>query len=68
MTQADFIDRQSFLAWRRYKSAYERERVARKRAADPQWWANYLARNAAYRRNRAAVDPAYRLDRNMQAK
>jgi len=46
----------------------QREAVARRRQADPAWWAGYLARNAAYRRERAAVDPEYRHERNLQAK
>ena len=46
----------------------QRAYVARKREADPAWFADYLARNAAYRRNRAMVDADYRHERNMQAK
>lgn len=52
----------------RRRAEAERKRVAERRAADPDWWRDYLARNAAYRRNRAANDPEYRHERNMQAK
>ena len=46
----------------------QRETVARRRETDPAWWQDYLARNAAYRRERAARDPEYRHERNVQAK
>jgi hypothetical protein len=62
------MTRREYLARRVRKSVYERQRVAAKRAADPAWWQAYLARNAAYRRERAAVDPEYRHERNIQAK
>jgi hypothetical protein len=52
----------------RRRAASQRERVARRRADDPSWWQSYLARNAAYRRDRAAIDPEYRHERNLQAK
>lgn len=58
----------SAVAWHNRRAEYERERIAAKRAADPGWWADYLARNAEYRRNRAAADPEYRRERNIQAK
>ena len=62
------MTRREYLEWRERKSAYERDRVARRRESDPQWWQTYLARNAAYRRSRASVDPEYRHERNIQAK
>lgn len=57
----DRIERQ------RRRTLRQREYIARKRE-DPQWWEGYLARNAAYRRERAERDPEYRHERNMQAK
>lgn len=56
------------LARARRRAEAQRQRVARRRETDPAWWQDYLARNAAYRRNRAAIDPDYRHERNMQAK
>lgn len=52
----------------RRRAEAQRQRVARRREEDPKWWQDYLARNAAYRRERAASDPDYRHERNMQAK
>jgi hypothetical protein len=52
----------------RRRAETQRERTELRRAADPSWWQAYLARNAAYRRERAAADPDYRHERNMQAK
>jgi hypothetical protein len=52
----------------RRRAHSQRLRVQRRREADPAWWQSYLARNAAYRRERAAIDPEYRHERNMQAK
>lgn len=65
MTPPKWMDR---ARWCKRRALYERYRIARKRASDPQWWADYLRRNAEYRRNRAAVDPEYRRERNEQAK
>ena len=46
----------------------QRKAVAHRRETDPAWWQDYLARNATYRRERAARDPDYRRERNMQAR
>lgn len=52
----------------RRRALRQRQYVEARRASDPAWWQDYLARNAAYRRERAANDPEYRRERNMQAK
>lgn len=56
------------IARQRRRTERQREYVNRRWLADPQWWPDYLARNAAYRRERAARDPEYRHERNLQAK
>lgn len=53
---------------RLHRSRNEAERIKRRRETDPAWWQDYLARNAAYRRDRAARDSEYRHLRNAQAK
>lgn len=52
----------------RRRASRQRQYVEARRTTDPDWWQDYLARNAAYRRERAANDPDYRHERNMQAK
>jgi len=61
MTTAERLNRQ------RIRTERQRQYVAQRRANDPAWWPDYLARNAAYRRTRAANDTEYRHDRNLQA-
>lgn len=58
----DRIERQ------RRRTERQRQYVETRRSADPDWWRDYLARNATYRRERAANDPEYRHERNVQAK
>lgn len=57
-----------YLKWRQAKSARQRFLNELRRQSDPQWWHDYLERNARYRRERAANDDEYRARRNRQAK
>jgi alkylhydroperoxidase/carboxymuconolactone decarboxylase family protein YurZ len=56
------------LTRQRRRTERQRAYMARLREQSPEVYQERLARNAAYRRERAAIDPEYRHERNIQAK
>ena len=54
--------------YRRIRSLRRKALYRERRQRDPQWWRDQCAKNAAYRRQRAANEDDYRIQRNMQAK